>query len=343
MYLRLDIVTFYELKLFVFQNKSMFQCATSVPYSAENKKALYWVICVGFLFFLSQIVGGIWSHSLAVLLDASHIFSDLLGFCLSLYILHLKQKPPTETFTYGFQRADVVGGLASIMLIWLVTGMLLLEAVYRLITPQVVSGSIMFIMGCAGVVQAAMIAYILKDHAHAHSHGGHGHSHAHVDLESDRLLYDPTVSYQTYEPVHENLNMHSAFLHAMSDMIQSFGVLLAGVLIWAFPKWTRIDPLCTFLFAFLVLRQTIPTLKEIILILMQASPPVDYEGLQTTLLALSFVKKVEHVHVWRNGNQTIGTAHLNIAQGSLSSQQLAEVQRVFSQYGIDHPTIQCVH
>lgn len=343
----------------------MFQCSSSVQFSIENQRALQWVIAIGSVFLVSQIIGGIVSHSLAVLLDASHVFSDLLGFGLSLYILHLKQKPPTETFTYGFQRADVVGGLASIMLIWLVTGMLILEGVYRIITPQAVEGGVMFIMGWAGLLQASIIAYLLKDHEHGHSHGGHGHSHGghshgghshgghshgeheeYKDIESDHLLYSPSqLNYQTCDTTntgeHENLTMYSAYLHALTDMVQSLGVILAGTIIWIFPTWTRVDPLCTFLFAFLVLKQTIPTLKEIVYILMQASPPVDYEGLESDLLNLSFVKKIEHVHVWRNGNQTIGTAHLCLSE-PLNTDLLGRIKQIFSKYGIDHPTIQCV-
>ena len=347
----------------------MFQCSmfgeVDYPTYQRHRRVLIWVSIIGVLFLISQIIGGVLSHSLAVLLDAAHVFSDILGFWVSLYALRVSIYPPTASLSYGYHRAEIVGALGSIGCIWVVTIILLIEAIERIVTPVAVNGQLMCIMGIVGFVQAAVIAGMLHysghghshgpDLGHSHSHGGHGHSHAghghshghshggHILLKSEALEPDAIHSLEVEAPQITNLNMHAAFLHALGDMIQSVGVIIAGALIWHWPHLTLVDPLCTFLFALIVLKSTVPILRGLIHTIMQASPPqLDLDALKTDLLSIEEVEQLEHVHVWTLSPGKIAfTAHIGTtAYCAQYAEVIEQVTTVLKRYDIQHPTLQ---
>jgi len=345
----------------------MFQCSMfgEVDYLTyqRHRRVLTWVSIIGVLFLISQIIGGVLSHSLAVLLDAAHVFSDILGFWVSLYALRVSIYPPTASLSYGYHRAEIVGALGSIGCIWVVTIILLIEAIERIVTPVAVNGQLMCIMGIVGFVQAAVIAAMLHygghghshgpDLGHSHSHGGHGHSHGghghshggHILLKSDALEPDPVTltSLEVEAPQMTNLNMHAAFLHALGDMIQSIGVIIAGAVIWHWPHLTLVDPLCTFLFALIVLKSTVPILRGLIHTIMQASPPqLDLNALETDLLSIEEVEQLEHVHIWTLSPGKIAfTAHIGTtAYCAQYAEVIEQVTTVLKRYNIQHPTLQ---
>ena len=88
-----------------------------------------------------QVVGGIYANSLAVLTDAAHLLSDLAGFLISIFALWLASIEPTSTLSFGFHRAEILGALLSVLLIWVMTGILVYEAVFRVRNPEDVDGT----------------------------------------------------------------------------------------------------------------------------------------------------------------------------------------------------------
>jgi len=136
------------------------------------------------LFMVAEIVGGLWANSLAVLTDAAHLLSDLAGFLISIFALWLASIEPTSFLSFGFHRAEILGALVSVLLIWLMTGVLVYEAIYRIKHPQEVNGKLMFIVATVGLGVNFVMGFILHQSGHTHSHGlgtsGHGHAtHAH--------------------------------------------------------------------------------------------------------------------------------------------------------------------
>lgn len=95
--------------------------------------------------------GGLLAHSLAVMTDAAHVLSDLAGFLISLFALFLARRPPSNTMSFGWHRAEILGAVFSVLLIWAVTGVLVYEAVLRVINPPAVDGKIMFITAVSGI------------------------------------------------------------------------------------------------------------------------------------------------------------------------------------------------
>ncbi|KAF0713437.1 Aste57867_4338 [Aphanomyces stellatus] len=153
----------------------------------EAQRKLEWACLFCVLFMLVEFLGGYVAGSLAIMSDAAHLLSDVLSFLLSLFALYLSKYPPSSAMPFGYKRAEVLGALASIVVIWMLTLGLVWAAIQRIIellqTPHdddgvvvvaQVNGKVMFIVASMGLVVNIALMKIL---GHGHSHGGHGHSH----------------------------------------------------------------------------------------------------------------------------------------------------------------------
>jgi zinc transporter 2 len=154
--------------------------------SASMRKLLMAVtLCV--IFMSVEVAGGIEANSLAILTDAAHLLSDVASFAISLFSLWAASWEATPRQSYGFFRVEILGALVSIQLIWLLAGILVYEAILRLIhDTSEVNGFLMFIVATFGlVVNIIMVLLLGHDHGHGHGHGhdghGHGHGHGHDD------------------------------------------------------------------------------------------------------------------------------------------------------------------
>eukprot|EP00808_Paulinella_micropora_P003506 g67138.t1 len=177
------------------------------------------------LFMLAEVVGGYLANSLSIMTDAAHLLSDLASFLISIFALWVAQRPPTSKLSFGFHRAEILGALVSVVLIWLLTGILILEAGRRIYEPQEVNGKLMFVVAAIGLCVNIAMGFILfqNDVAHSHGLGGHGHSHgdhgrSHVghdsghghsedipltSIEGHELSYGSGHSYLSDEETHE--------------------------------------------------------------------------------------------------------------------------------------------
>lgn len=155
--------------------------------AAMRKLFIAVVLCI--VFMSVEVVGGIKANSLAILTDAAHLLSDVAAFAISLFSLWASGWEATPRQSYGFFRIEILGALVSIQMIWLLAGILVYEAIVRLINgPGEVKGMLMFAVSAFGlVVNIAMALLLGHEHGHAHSHGhshGHGeHDHGHGSHE----------------------------------------------------------------------------------------------------------------------------------------------------------------
>uniref|UniRef100_A0A7S3V097 Cation efflux protein cytoplasmic domain-containing protein n=1 Tax=Aplanochytrium stocchinoi TaxID=215587 RepID=A0A7S3V097_9STRA len=151
---------------------------------ARSKLLKASILCI--FFMIIEVVGGYMAGSLAIMTDAAHLLSDVAGFLISLVALMLSDLSATKNLSFGFRRAEVLGALLSVALIWVLTGVLLYEAFLRSRNilyhsrDTYVDGKIMSITAVVGLVCNLIMLNILG-HNHSHSHGGvdHGHSHDH--------------------------------------------------------------------------------------------------------------------------------------------------------------------
>ena len=127
-----------------------------------------------------EFIGGLLSNSLAIMTDAAHILSDLFGLLISIVSICISYRPATSLLTYGYHRAEVIGALGSVLLIWGLAIFLIYEGVMRVLYPKKIDALIMLITACIGLLINIVMVKVLHGGMHGHSHGhGHGHSHGH--------------------------------------------------------------------------------------------------------------------------------------------------------------------
>lgn len=151
-----------------------------VDLQARSVAARKLIIAVGLcvIFIAVEVAGGLVSRSLAVLTDAAHLLSDAASFAISLFAIWASGWEATPRQSYGYFRLEILGALLSIQLIWLITGIIVYEAVYRIShTMQPVDGRLMFIVASFGLCINLSMIFLLGDHEHIHGNHTHGHSH----------------------------------------------------------------------------------------------------------------------------------------------------------------------
>lgn len=126
------------------------------------KKKLLMVCAICFLFMVIEVIGGYLANSLAIMADAAHLLSDLAGFIISILAIYFAKLPANNKLTFGYHRAEIIGALLSVFLIWMLTIILLFEALARLIdSHHTIDGLLMVISSTIGLIFNSIMAYIL--------------------------------------------------------------------------------------------------------------------------------------------------------------------------------------
>lgn len=154
------------------------------PEKMQVIRKLSWVVCLSFTFMIAQAVGGYFANSLAVMSDAAHLFSDVVGYAMSLLAVYCSTWKPTPEMTFGFIRAEILGAFLSVMFLWLVLYHLVMEAIERLSSPESVNGPVMFGVSLAGLSVNLIMGFVLMYSGHGHSHGLRKCDHDHGDADS---------------------------------------------------------------------------------------------------------------------------------------------------------------
>ncbi|NWW46108.1 ZNT8 protein, partial [Pedionomus torquatus] len=307
-------------------------------HQARKKLCVASVICI--FFMIAEITGeyvcrkraqfgGHIAGSLAVITDAAHILVDLTSFLISLFSLWLASKPPTKQLTFGWQRAEILGALMSMVIIWMVTGVLTYLASMRLLHPDYnIDATVMLITSACAVLANILLSLILHQTSHSHSHGAHVREHVSAPLEKAAL---------------SNASLRAAFVHAVGDLFQSISVLISALIIFFKPEYKIADPICTFVFSIFVLATTITILRDILIVLMEGtSKGLAYDAVKARILAVEKVESVHNLHLWSlTMNQTILSAHVATADTADSQKILRDItQDLFEHYSFHSVTIQ---
>jgi zinc transporter 2 len=291
--------------------------------AATRQLSIAVVLCA--IFVVGEVLGGYFSGSLAIMGDAAHMFSDLASFGLSLFVLWLGEKKPRKNMTFGFFRAEPLGALATLVIIWYVTGILVYLAINRIATGNFeVHGNAMLIVAtCAvifnvflGVTLHGGLAACKHGHGHGggagHQHLGHGHSHG-TDLNGRQI------------------NIRAALIHVLGDLLQSIGVLISSILIKCFGESFKLaDPICTILFACIVMMTTFPVLKDTMVILLEATPSrLNYDTIYADLLSVKEVHRVHSLHMWSlTADLPCLSVHLTTSPGTDQETIRAQANRI---------------
>jgi len=152
----------------------------------ESLKTFKQVAILCGIFMVSEFVGGLISNSVAVYSDALHMLSDMTGYFINIFGLKLSIRKPSPFFTFGSRRVEIVGAIFSILLIWVLSLFLIMQAVTRILHPRKVSGPVMTLVATLGIVTNILIAAILSRSGHGHSHFGISHGHGHSPSSTRR-------------------------------------------------------------------------------------------------------------------------------------------------------------
>jgi len=240
-------------------------------------RRLIFAIALTTVTLVAEIVGGIWSNSLALLSDAGHVFLDLFALVLSLAAIKLAAQPPNEQHSYGWHRAEVLAGLINGLTIFIMAIGILYEGSKRLISPEEVKTTPMLVIAVLGLIANLLAAK-----------GLHGHSH-------------------------DDLNVRSAFLHVLGDAAASVGVI-AGALLMHYTGWYQADPIISIAIGLLILVGAGRVLREAVHILMEGVPRgLSVDLVAAHIREIEGVLDIHHLNIWAVCSHILAlSAHVEI-------------------------------
>lgn len=271
-----------------------------------SRLALSLVLTLAFVFV--EAIAGIFANSLALLTDAAHNLTDVIALGLSWYAIRLTAQPASGRKTYGYHRAGILVALINSTTLVVISLGIFYEAYRRFINPPDVQSGILVIVGLIAVVINLVTALLVRK----------GSEH--------------------------DLNIRSAFVHLMGDVLSTVGAVIAGVIIY-FTNANWLDPLVSVLIGFLILYNAWGILRDSGDILLEATPrDIDISRLVHDVLQIKGVLGVHDLHIWsltqnlRAMSAHILTEDVPISAGLSIQRQINEI--VFHRYNIAHATLQ---
>jgi cobalt-zinc-cadmium efflux system protein len=260
------------------------------------------------LILAAEVIGGLWTGSLALLSDAAHVFLDAFALGLSYVAIRLATLPANDRHTYGFHRLQVLAALVNGSTLLLVAFEIFREAWGRLSNPTPILAGPMLIVAIVGLVVNLIVALVLREHDH------------------------------------HDLNVRSAFLHVLGDALASVGVIVAGAII-VLTGWTLVDPLVSVLIGIIILVGSGRVLRESVHILVEGMPKgLTATQVAEAMQQVPGISEVHDLHVWTVSPGYISlSAHVVLADQPLSQTQetMKKLKQALSErFGIEHTTIQ---
>lgn len=258
------------------------------------------------VFVAVELGCGLWSGSLALLADAAHNASDVLGLLVAWTAAVLARRRPTARRTYGLGKGTILAALANAGLILVGVGSVSWEAVRRLVEPRSVDGTVMMAVAAVGVLVNTLSA----------------------------LLF--------FRGRHQDVNQRAAFLHLAADAAVSVGVVVAGAAVWIF-DWAYLDPATSLAISAAIAYSSWSLLSEALDLALDAVPRhIDPRKVRDVLLKLDGVQAVHDLHVWSMSSTAVAlTAHLVLEDLDQWTMGLADdAQARLSELGIGHITLQ---
>jgi cobalt-zinc-cadmium efflux system protein len=255
-------------------------------------------------FVAVEVVFGFRANSMALLSDAGHNFSDVLGLVIAWAGGALARRGSSPRFTYGLKKASILAALANALLLFVAVGAIGAEAIRRLFHPSAAQGETIMIVAAVGIAVNGITALLFARGQH-------------------------------------DLNVRGAFLHMAADAAVSAAVVFAGlVILWTGQQW--VDPVMSLAVAVIILWGSIGLLKESVWMSLAGVPEgINLDQVEAALGELDGVEAVHDLHVWPlSTSETALTAHIVTARADYPDALLANAREVLHRFRIEHCTIQ---
>ncbi|MDD9335874.1 MAG: cation diffusion facilitator family transporter [Wolbachia sp.] len=274
--------------------------------TAQSKHLIYSIIIVVITMFM-EIVGGIISHSLALLSDAGHMLTDLFALVLSWLAYRFSSKESDLQRSYGYHRLQIIAAFINGLTLFLIAIILIIESIKRFIYPVNVEWKVMLIIATLGLISNVIVFFML-----------------HSKCEN-------------------NINIKSAVLHVMGDIVGSVAAVLASVIIML-TGWQIVDPILSVFVSVIILNSGYKIIKNSCHILLEGTP----EGISTEEIKgkitseLPEVIDVHHIHLWSlSDNYFIITMHAKIKRKAQHIGVLCDIKKILlDKFKIAHSTVE---
>jgi cobalt-zinc-cadmium efflux system protein len=275
-------------------------------FSTGNK--LKYGLMLSLVILVAEVIGGVMSNSLALLSDAGHVFTDIIALGLSWYGVRQAQRPSDKRMTFGYHRIGVIVAIVNAVTILIIAAVILYEAYRRFQQPPEVDSVLMMSVAVIGLAVNLLVTWWLRK-----------------DQRS-------------------NINVRSAFWHAMGDALASVGVIIGGVIILITGQFW-VDPLVSVLIGLIIVFAAWSILKEGLRVILEATPKdIDVLAMIDALKKISGVKDVHDVHVWSitpeihalNGHVLV--EDISISKSTELRSRIETIAR--EQFHIEHITLQ---
>jgi cobalt-zinc-cadmium efflux system protein len=278
--------------------------------SAVARKPLTIALVITLTYLVAEVIGGLWTHSLALLADAGHMLTDAASLGLALFAIWLAERPAPAQKTYGYYRTEILAALANGATLILIALLIFYEAIRRFGAPPEVNSLPMLAIATLGLGANLLSAYVL------------------------------------FASRDESLNLRGAFLHVAADALGSIGAILAGIVMLT-TGWYLADPLISIGIGLLILYSSGRLVRESVDVLMEAVPSnIDLDALTQAVESDPHVADLHDLHVWTvtSGFYAL-SAHVVVEDGgrdTADSQALLERLRAMlrDRFGVAHTTLQ---
>ena len=257
---------------------------------------------------IAEIVGGVWTNSLALLSDAAHVFLDLFALLLSLGAIKLASYPTSDTRTFGWHRMEVFASFINGSTIFLIAVIICYEAIGRIVQPEAVKSLPMLLIAGVGLITNLIAAGAL-------------HSHSHDDL-----------------------NVRSAFLHLVGDAAASVGVIVGGIIMY-FTNWYVLDAIISVGIGFVIFWGSWRVMRESVHILLEGVPRgIEVSEVEAAILEVEGVQEVHHVNIWTICSHIIALSGHVVVPATFRGEHGGMLRKIeeqlFERFHISHTTLQ---
>lgn len=269
-------------------------------------KAFAFGVILNISYIVIEFFYGLKINSMALIADAGHNLSDVLGLILAWGAAYLAKTVPTKTRTYGLRKSTILAALFNAIILYAAVGAIIVEAVRKFLFPEPVQGMTMIIVAGIGVVINTLTALLFLK-----------------GKEND-------------------INIKGAFLHMAADAGVSLGVVAAGLVI-TYTNWLWLDPAISLVIVIVIAVGTWGLLKDSFMLSIDAVPnKINISNVKKYLTSLPDIKDIHDLHIWAmSSTETALTAHLVLEKFPADNQLLETINnKLQNEFGIEHPTIQ---